>query len=312
MSLTDTTTITVPTHMVAQVEKFILDRASTNSPMDLCEEERNCSEVQQVLSHRVKKGEWFFEILFTTGEKRFVADDECDCEWLISNYLAEHDINTAYIFCRVSTKDQASSTSISLEAQEAEIRPLVPEYHRVKVFKISCSAYKKMPQLLVDIGECATTGDGIFVWRVDRLSRNIVKYLAWMEDLNDHGVELYSVDDGLYYSANKTEFIQAVLDAQKEAELLGTRVKLINKRKKQRGDDAIGTLSFGKKYDRVLDSEGNTIKKIVVPHTEEIALRDFIRESPLDATSLATHLNNHGYFKRGRKWSKGMIVNMRK
>lgn len=309
-----TTTMMVPTHMVAQLEKFMreLDMVPTNNPMDICDEKIDCAEVEKVLSHSVYQNQWVFELLFTDGEIRFVADEECDCEWLISNYLAEKNINTAYIFCRVSTKEQASSTSISLEAQEEAIRPLVQNYQRVKVFKISCSAYKKIPKVLEDIGECATSGDGIFVWRVDRLSRNIVKYLEWMEDLEKHGVELYSVNDALYYSSNKTQFIQAVLDAQKEAELLGTRVKLINDRKKQRGDEAIGSLPFGKKYERILDAQGYTIKKVVIPHPGEVALRDYIRESPMDATTIASHLNNEGNFKRGRKWSKGMIINMRK
>lgn len=320
MSNIPTTNMTVPVHMVAQVEQFMnsLSVEPTNSPMDISEDEEQydedtqCTEVTKVLAHYVCDGVWFFELQFKNGEIELVSDEDCDCEWLISNYLAEKNINTAYIFCRVSTKEQASSTSISLEAQEAEIRPLVTKYPRVKVLKISCSAYRKMPQVLVDIGECARSGDGIFVWRVDRLSRNIVKYLAWLEALNNNGVELYSVNDGLYYSSNKTEFIQAVLDAQKEAELLGARVKLVNKRKKDRGDEAIGALPFGKKYDRILDAQGNTVRKIVVPHADEVAWIQFIRNSAVDAKTLADQLNNQGYLKRGKKWSQAMIKNMRK
>lgn len=317
MSNTLTTTMNVPVHMVSRLELFMQSLAMepTHSPMDLCPQEAPAEEnqeVKSVLSHRVREGVWFFELLFANGETRWVADTDCQCEWLISNYLAEKDINTAYIFCRVSTKEQASSTSISLDAQEAEIRPLVTKYPRVKVYKISCSAYKKMPAALSEIGECATTGDGIFVWRIDRLSRNIVEYLAWMEDLNEHGVELYSVEDGLYYSSNKTEFIQAVLDAQKEADLIGSRVKLINKRKKQRGDEAVGSLPFGKKYERILDEQGHTVRKIVVPNEEEVALQEFIKNSPLAPDRLADYLNSQECWKRGRKWSKGMINNMRK
>jgi DNA invertase Pin-like site-specific DNA recombinase len=303
--------------MVSRLELFMQSLAMepSPSPMELCPQEvpaEENQEVKSVLSHRVREGVWFFELAFANGETRWVADTDCQCEWLISNYLAEKDINTAYIFCRVSTKEQASSTSISLDAQEAEIRPLVTKYPRVKVYKISCSAYKKMPAALSEIGECATTGDGIFVWRIDRLSRNIVEYLAWMEDLNEHGVELYSVEDGLYYSSNKTEFIQAVLDAQKEADLIGSRVKLINKRKKQRGDEAVGSLPFGKKYERILDEQGHTVRKIVVPNEEEVALQEFIKNSPLAPDRLAEYLNSQECWKRGRKWSKGMINNMRK
>ena len=317
MSNTLTTTMNVPVHMVSRLELFMQSLAMepTHSPMELCPQEfpeEEHHEVKNVLSHRVRKGVWFFELLFFTGETQWVADTDCQCEWLISNYLAEKEINTAYIFCRVSTKEQASTTSISLDAQEAAIRPLVTTYPRVKVYKISCSAYKKMPAALVEIGDCATTGDGIFVWRIDRLSRNIVEYLAWMEDLNENGVELYSVQDGLYYSSNKTEFIQSVLNAQKEAELIGARVKMINQHKKHRGDEAVGTLPFGKKYERILDDQGHTVRKIVVPNKDEVDLQEFIKNSPIAADLLADYLNSQECWKRGRKWSKGMINNMRK
>jgi len=320
MSNTPTTNMTVPVHMVAQLELCMkqmnmdptpISSATDTMIMNQCDKSDDY-EVKKIISHSVYEGIWFFELLFSNGEKQIVADEDCNCEWLISNYLAEKNINTAYIFCRVSTKEQASSTCMSLEAQADEIRPLVQSYPRVKVFKISCSAYRKIPKVLEDIGECATSGDGIFVWRVDRLSRNIVKYLSWMEDLNENGVEVYSVNDELYYSSNKTKFIQAILDAQKEAELIGIRVKLVNKRKRQRGDEAIGSLPFGKKYERILDADCNTIRKIVVPHAEEIAQRTFIRSSKMLGDELVLHLNKQGSLKRGRKWSRSMICNMLK
>jgi len=110
----------------------------------------------------------------------------------------------------------------------------------------------------------------------------------------------------------KTDFIQAVLTAQKEADILGASVRLSNRRKIQRGDEAIGSLPFGKQYQRILDREGNTIRKVVVDNADEIALRAFVRSSRVESGELATLLNNQNRLKRGRKWTRAMINNMRK
>ena len=317
----NTVAMNVPAHMVEQLQVFMQNiNVNSSNPvmdvdmdvdMDMDDEMNKEVEVKEVISHVVIEGKWYFELLFNDGDQTLVPDDECNCEWLISNYLEALGITTVYVFCRVSTKDQASSTSLSLEAQEQEILPLVQGYNRVKIFKISCSAYRNMPSALVDIGDCARKGDGVFVWRVDRLSRNIFKCLEWLEELGRKEVTIYAVDDGLDYSSNKTDFIQAVLNAQKEADILGARVRLANRRKIQRGDEAIGSLPFGKKYERVLDHKGNTIRKVVVDHVEELGLQAYVRTSKLESNALATQLNNQGRLKRGRKWTKGMINNMR-
>jgi len=298
----------IPAHMVAQVEQML--ETMNVQPMEVEQTpEKPQEEVKQVLKHHIVDGEWWFELKFKSGETQLVNDKDCDCETLISNYLHTKNISTVYVVCRVSTKEQATSTNVSLDAQAEEILSVLKNTKsRVKIVKISASAYRDIPKELQEIGACVTKADAIYIWRVDRLSRNIFKYLYWLEDLDKRNVEIYAVDNGLYYNSNKTDFIQAVLDAQKEAEILGARVRLANKRKLQRGDEALGSLPYGKQYQRLTDKDGNTIRKIVVDNLHEQNLIKKIITTPvLDPVLIAQTLNNQKLFKRGRKWSKQMV-----
>jgi DNA invertase Pin-like site-specific DNA recombinase len=301
--------IQIPAHMVAQVEQM-LETMNVQLPWEVEQTPENIQEeVKQVLKHHIVDGEWWFELKFKSGETQLVNDKDCDCETLISNYLHTKNISTVYVVCRVSTKEQATSTNVSLDAQAEEICTVLKNTKsRVKIVKISASAYRDIPKELQEIGSCVTATDSIYIWRVDRLSRNIFKYLYWLEDLDKRNVEIYAVDNGLYYNSNKTDFIQAVLDAQKEAEILGARVRLANKRKLQRGDEALGSLPYGKQYYHLFDKDGNTVRKIVVDNLHEQNLINKIITTPvLDPVLIAQTLNNQKLFKRGRKWSKQMV-----
>jgi len=270
--------IQVPAHMVAQVEQMLetmnvqLTKEVEQTPENIQEE------VKQVLKHHIVDGEWWFELKFKSGETQLVNDKDCDCETLISNYLHTKNISTVYVVCRVSTKQQATSTKVSLDAQAEEICTVLKNTKsRVKIVKISASAYRDIPKELQEIGSCVTATDSIYIW-------------------------------GLYYNSNKTDFIQAVLDAQKEAEILGARVRLANKRKLQRGDEALGSLPYGKQYYHLFDKDGNTVRKIVVDNLHEQNLINKIITTPvLDPVLIAQTLNNQKLFKRGRKWSKQMV-----
>ena len=309
----------VPENMLAQMQAYMerLQLASTVVPVV---EEPNTDEVDidyevsGVFGHRIMEdGRWQFQVAWKGFRtKEWVNDADCHCESAISKYLKDKNIKTAYLFCRVSTPDQATSVNVSLEAQASELRTAAiatKDFERIKVYSISQSAFRNIPKTLVQIGEAALSGDGIFVWRVDRLSRNIVKYLAWMEDLNDRGVVLYSYQENLTYSDKKLDFLQAVLDAQREATLLGERVKLAYRRKRERGDERVGGLPYGKKYHRILQDDGSTLRKTVVDHPDEMAVIDrILKSSPGSQTRLAEQLNSEGITKRGRKWNKASVI----
>ena len=321
---TNKVTMDVPKDLFAQLQQHLatLQMAQNTSPASVMDDEGDgefmVGVVKQVINHRVNSdtGEWSFNILFSCNNTEWVEDSKCDCEQKIGEYMATRQLRTAHLFCRVSTKDQASSTSTSLATQEAELRDAVRVSRsagRIRVHKLSASAYKKIPPKLEDIGNTAVDGDSIYVWRVDRLSRNICLTLSWVEALHARGVNLVAHSEGLTYRDNKLAFIQGILDAQKEASLLGDRIKMSYKHKRIRGDEAVGKLSYGKKYHRIMTPDGlNTVRKIVVDDIKEIRVKMRVIKGKGCPTRLAQTLNSEGITKRGRKWSAAMIVAMRK
>ena len=315
----------VPANMVDQLEQYMKRLEMAVKPtiveptidMDIDSEMEDVErEVGRVKDHRVNAdGSWQFLIQWKGYRTSDWADDvDCNCEMAISKYLNGKGIRTAYLFCRVSTQEQATSTNTSLEAQESELRRAagINDFARIRVYAISHSAYKDIPKTLKYIGEAALQGDAIYVWRVDRLSRNIIKYMSWLEDLNDRGVGLYSHQEEMYYSEKKLPFIQAVIDAQKEAALLGERIKMSYRLKRERGDEHVGGISFGKMYQRVLSTDGKrTIKKIVVDNLQEQEIIAYIRKSKKTSQEIVTELNKKGIKKRGRVWNKMMVFRLR-
>jgi DNA invertase Pin-like site-specific DNA recombinase len=159
------------------------------------------------------------------------------------------------------------------------------------------------------IGESCRSGDMIFVWRVDRLTRNIEDHLTFIQEINAKNVDIYSHSEGFSYNSDRLRFIQAIVDATKEAELLGKRVRLANNRKRQRGDERIGTLPYGKKYK--FDTERGC--NVVVDNYEELQLIARIKalKNTKSLAEIQEHLYNLGILKRGRAWSVNMIRNVR-
>ena len=166
--------------------------------------------------------------------------------------------------------------------------------------------------MLKYVGNCANKGDSMWVWRVDRLSRNIVTYLEWLENLHKKGVEINAYSEKLNYGSNKLDFIQKIVDAQKESHAIGQRVRLSYKRKRERGDEAIGGLPYGKKYQRIMNVDNTKIlRKVVRINTEENKIIQFIRSNRMNDHKMVDHLNKKGITKRGRKWTVGMVKRMR-
>ena len=265
-------------------------------------------EVQKVMNHRLKNSNWEFQLKFVSGVE-WIPQDKCDCPDMISAYLKRKNIKTTHLFCRVSTKEQTSCESTSLPLQESKLLEAVTDTtNRIVVHKISGSVYQRIPHQLMEVGEGAMEGDTIMVWRVDRLSRNIVDYLSWLEGLNNRGVNIVAFQEDLSYRHNKLDFIQGIVNAQKEAEILGSRIRGSYEHRRDRGDEAVGRLPWGKKYHRILSEDGlSTVRKLVVDNKEEIALTMRIRTSRARLGSLADKLNREGKFKRGRRWSPMMI-----
>jgi DNA invertase Pin-like site-specific DNA recombinase len=327
MPKTNEVVMKVPEDMLAEMQAY-MERLKLTVNKKTCKQEGEEGEenfefdfeceVNGVFDHRISsEGVWQFLVGWKNCRKKeWVNDQNCNCEIAISTYLRQKNIRSAYLFCRVSTPEQATAVNVSLEAQESELRAATQKlqgFDRIRSYAISQSAFKNIPKILLRIGEACLPGDGIFVWRVDRLSRNIVNYLSWMEELNKRGVHIYSHQENLVYADNKLDFLQAVLDAQREASLLGERVKLSYRLKRERGDEKVGRLPYGKKYHRILRPDGGTLKKIVVDNPEEIDIIKRICKSKYNsATDIAKQLNDEGIKKQGRKWTRLSVIRIHK
>ena len=176
----------VPEKLADQIQRYMTQLQVTgNVPEPEVAEDGTIpwvEEVQRVLKHRIKQNKWEFQLKFASGTE-WVPQEKCDCPALIKAYLGRKKINTTHLFCRVSTKEQTSCESTSLPLQEAKLREAVGSgANRIVVYKISSSAYKRIPPQLPEVGDGALRGDTIMVWRVDRLSRNIVDYLVWLSE----------------------------------------------------------------------------------------------------------------------------------
>lgn len=282
------------------------------------EEEPNQCEVSSVSNHRIlQDGTFQFYINWVKGISEWVNDHKCNCEKLISIYLdrlnnstSQERINTAYLFCRVSTKEQATDSNLSLKSQEAELRENVAQkngyYQRIRVYSISKSVYTRIPDALARIGDSALPGDCILVWRVDRLSRNIVKYLEWLENINKRDILIYSLHEDISYRNNKIAFIQAVLDSNKEAVILGERVKLAYRHKRARGDEKIGKLPYGKIYKR------KGTRMIVVDNPNEQKIIHRICNTDNTNQEMSNILNIERIKKNKREWNKIMVSRIRR
>lgn len=272
-------------------------------------------EATRVSAHRYDKKtgqlEWKVHFRGYVGGD-WISDDDCECEQLIQEYLRGQrtSISTIYVICRVSSKKQAGPTHVSLADQENMVEAAAKSLGnaskrtitRIKTYQITASAYKGIPEKLRYVSEVARRGDIVMVYRVDRLSRNIVKYMALLEEMNNRGVFLYAVEEQIWYHNKKLDFLQLILDANKEAALISRRVKRSVDFRRNRGD-YIGSVPFGYRLQRDIDG---VVRK--VQNDEEQGTLRMIRQLRLRShVYIADMLNTVGRYKRGKRWTKNMV-----
>jgi DNA invertase Pin-like site-specific DNA recombinase len=314
--------IEIPAEYEDQVSELLVQlMMADNDPEEKGEEKEKPQddkadyEVRKVTDHHITSdGVWQFLVHFK-GERAgvWIDDDDCNCEKLIKSYFRStgNKTRTVYCICRVSSKNQTGPKHVSLEAQGMRLLRAVNERFgsapslRVKMLKISASAYRGIPTVLKRIGESASAGDAILTYRVDRLSRNIVKFLSFLEELNDRGVLLYAQDENLWYHEKKLEFIQGILDANKEAVIIGKRVKLSLERRQQRGDEVFGSVRYGYRINR--DKDNRVLRVRNVAEQNVIRRIESEYQNGKTASEIARILNASGVKKRGRTWTAGMV-----
>ena len=223
-----------------------------------------------------------------------------------------------YIYVRVSTSMQVDG--YSLEAQRERLIKFA-EFQEMEVVREYCDAGKsgknisgrpEFSQMLQDIAEDRDEVDFILVFKLSRFGRNAADVLNSLQYIQDFGVNLICVEDGIDSSKDSGKLTITVLSAVAEIERENILVQTMEGRrqKAREGKWNGGQAPFG--YE--LDSKNGTLT--VNPKEAEIVriiFSKFVNEG-LGADSICDYLNQHGYQKKKVKknelnyFSRGFIM----
>lgn len=223
-----------------------------------------------------------------------------------------------YIYVRVSTSMQVDG--YSLEAQRERLLRFA-EFQEMEVVREYCDAGKsgknisgrpEFSQMLQDIAEDRDRVDFILVFKLSRFGRNAADVLNSLQYIQDFGVNLICVEDGIDSSKDSGKLTITVLSAVAEIERENILVQTMEGRrqKAREGKWNGGQAPFG--YE--LDSKNGTLT--VNPKEAEIVriiFSKFVNEG-LGADSICDYLNQHGYQKKKVKknelnyFSRGFIM----
>lgn len=315
--------IIIPARFESQIQSMLARLQLEEAPVEQerkQEEDIVMCEVKEVIDHRVSSsGEYQFKLSFTDGDICWVNDSECDAEYYIRHYLSNNapNVRTIYCVCRVSSKTQAGPDHVSLDAQASRLvnasimlqstsnKPL-----RTKIVKISASAYKGIPSALQEIADVAQRDDFIAIYRVDRLSRNIEKYMEFLNNLYARGVKIYSQNENLWFDdKNKLRFYQCILSAQMESKAISERVHLSLDHRRKRGDASLGSVTYGYCLVRE-DAENPGSRLVCVQNDAEQEILTWIYTWSQQGNPdewIATELNRRGLKKRSRTWTADIV-----
>ena len=207
-----------------------------------------------------------------------------------------------YIYMRVSTAMQVEG--YSLEAQKERLNKFA-DFQNLEVVREYCDAGKsgknitgrpEFAQMLQDVADNRDGVDYILVFKLSRFGRNAADILNSLQYIQDFGVNLICVEDGIDSSKDSGKLTITVLSAVAEIERENILVQTMEgrKQKAREGKWNGGQAPFG--YE--LDTENSTL--IVVPEEAEIVriIFDKFVHSDMGADSIANYLNQHGYAKK--------------
>ena len=206
-----------------------------------------------------------------------------------------------YIYIRVSTAMQVDG--YSLEAQKDRLTKFA-EFQDMEVVREYCDAGKsgksitgrpEFTQMLQDVADDKDGVKYILVFKLSRFGRNAADVLNSLQYIQDFGVNLICVEDGIDSSKDSGKLTITVLSAVAEIERENILVQTMEgrKQKAREGKWNGGQAPFG----YTLDSKKGML--LVNPDEAEIVkiiFNKFVNEG-LGADSISNYLNQHGYVK---------------
>lgn len=122
-------------------------------------------------------------------------------------------------YARTSTRKQDLGLDVQLKAFE--------QYQPNQIIKEQISGRKEERKGLNQVLKMLKRGDCLLIYKLDRLSRSTKQLVNLMAELNDGGIQLLSVSDGLDTSTTNGRFLFTIMSglAQMEAEMISKRTK---------------------------------------------------------------------------------------
>ena len=208
-----------------------------------------------------------------------------------------------YLYTRVSTAMQIDG--YSLEAQKTKMKAFCDynEYEIVGEYEDAGKSGKSIEgriafnQMMDNIKSGKDEVSYVLVFKLSRFSRNAADVLATLQVMQDFGVNLICVEDGIDSSKDAGKLMISVLSAVAEIERENIRVQTMEGRmqKAREGKWNGGFAPYG--YSLI---DG----KLEVNEEEAVAIRmifDQYVNTDLEANGIAKYLENHGIDKIARQ-----------
>ncbi|MGJ0895703.1 recombinase family protein [Thomasclavelia ramosa] len=216
------------------------------------------------------------------------------------------EIAKVYIYTRVSTAMQIDG--YSLEAQKNRIKAfaeysqfnIVHEYEDAGKSGKSIDGRIQFQTMLNDIVTGKDKVSFVLVYKLSRFGRNAADVLSTLQIMQDYGVNLICVEDGIDSSKDAGKLMISVLSAVAEIERENIRIQTMEGRiqKARDGKWNGGFAPYGYKIvDGVLEineEEAEAIRMIF----------DLYANTDMGANGVAKHLENHGIRKIARQNGK--------
>ena len=207
-----------------------------------------------------------------------------------------------YLYIRVSTAMQVDG--YSLDAQKDRLVKFA-EFQGMEIVREYCDAGKsgksitgrpEFQRMLQDVADDRDGVSYILVFKLSRFGRNAADVLNSLQYIQDYGVNLICVEDGIDSSKDSGKLTITVLSAVAEIERENILVQTMEgrKQKAREGKWNGGQAPFG----YLLDSKNSTL--IVNPEEAEIVRLIFEKfvHTDMGADSISKYLNQHGYSKK--------------
>ena len=208
-----------------------------------------------------------------------------------------------YIYTRVSTSMQVEG--YSLDAQKDKLRKyaeyqemsIVGEYSDEGKSGKSVEGRPQFKQMLSDIENGKDNVDYVLVFKLSRFGRNAADVLSSLQKMQDYGVNLICVEDGIDSSKDAGKLMISVLSAVAEIERENILVQTMEGRR-QKAREGRWNGGFAPYGYQLVNGE------LIIAEDEAEIIRiiyDKFANTTMGMAAIAAFLNNSGYKKKLRQ-----------